>query len=84
MHRADFVDFLAAKLPDGVVRTGQRAVGYEEADGVARVRFANGAVAEADAVVGADGIHSEMRPFVFPPSTPVFHGTVSYRGLVPL
>jgi salicylate hydroxylase len=24
-----------------------------------------------------------MRPFVFPPSTPVFHGTISYRGLVP-
>jgi len=47
------------------------------------VRFANGAVAEADVVVGADGIHSEMRPFVFPPSTPVFHGTISYRGLVP-
>jgi salicylate hydroxylase len=24
-----------------------------------------------------------MRPFVFPPSTPVFHGTISYRGLMP-
>jgi len=83
MHRADYVEFLAANLPHGVVHTGHRAVGYEEAGGVARVRFANGAVAEADAVVGADGIHSEMRPFVFPPSTPVFHGTVSYRGLVP-
>jgi len=83
MHRADYVEFLAANLPQGVVRTGHRAVGYEEAGNVARVRFANGAVAEADVVVGADGIHSEMRPFVFPPSTPVFHGTISYRGLVP-
>ena len=83
MHRADYVEFLAANLPQGVVHTGHRAIGYEEAGGVARVRFANGAVAEADAVVGADGIHSEMRPFVFPPSKPVFHGTVSYRGLVP-
>ena len=33
-------------------------------------------------VVGADGIHSEMRPYVFPPSKPVFHGSISYRGLV--
>jgi salicylate hydroxylase len=82
MHRADYVEFLAAQLPGGVVHTGHRAIGYEET-GVARVRFANGAVAEADAVVGADGIHSEMRPFVFPPSKPVFHGTISYRGLVP-
>ena len=33
-------------------------------------------------MVAADGIHSELRPYVFPPSKPVFHGTVSYRGLV--
>ena len=45
--------------------------------------FANGATVEADVVVAADGIHSELRPYVFPPSKPVFHGTVSYRGLVP-
>jgi salicylate hydroxylase len=83
MHRADYVDFLAAALPAGIVHPGHRAVGYEEAGGVARVKFANGAVAEADAVVGADGIHSEMRPFVFPPSKPVFHRTITYRGLVP-
>ena len=82
MHRADYVELLAANLPDGVVHTGHRAVAYDEAGGVARVRFANGALLEADAVVGADGIHSEMRPFVFPPSKPVFHGTISYRGLV--
>jgi salicylate hydroxylase len=83
MHRADYVDFLAAALPAGIVHPGHRAVGYEEAGGVARVKFANGAVAEADVVVGADGIHSEMRPFVFPPSKPVFHRTITYRGLVP-
>jgi salicylate hydroxylase len=82
MHRADLVDFLAAALPEGVVHCGHRAVGFEEANGVARVRFANGASVEADAVVGADGIHSELRPYVFPPSRPVFHGTISYRGLV--
>jgi salicylate hydroxylase len=82
MHRADLVDFLAAALPAGVVHCGHRAVGFEQNAGLARVMFANGATAEADAVVGADGIHSELRPCVFPPSTPVFHGTISYRGLV--
>jgi salicylate hydroxylase len=82
MHRADFVELLAAHLPPGIVRAGHRAVGFEQDEARARVRFANGAVAEADVVVGADGIHSELRPHVFPPSTPVFHGTISYRGLV--
>jgi salicylate hydroxylase len=83
MHRADFVELLAAHLPAGVVRTGHRAVGIEQSGDRARVRFENGASAEADVVVGADGIHSELRPHVFPPSKPVFHGTISYRGLVP-
>lgn len=83
MHRADLVELLAAHLPPGIVRAGHRAVGFEQDEARARVRFANGAVAEADVVVGADGIHSELRPHVFPPSTPVFHGTISYRGLVP-
>src|SRR3954468_13586048 len=73
MHRADFVDLLAANLPAGIVHTGHRAVGFEQDAGVARVKFANGATAEGEVVVGADGIHSEMRPHVFPPSKPVFH-----------
>ena len=82
MHRADFVDLLAANLPAGIVHTGRRAVGFEQNGDTARVKFANGATVEADVVVAADGIHSELRRYVFPPSKPVFHGTISYRGLV--
>ena len=82
MHRADFVDFLAANLPAGIVHTGHRAIGFEQNGDVARVKFANGATIEAEVVVAADGIHSELRSYVFPPSKPVFHGTISYRGLV--
>jgi salicylate hydroxylase len=82
MHRADFVQLLATNLPLGTVHTGHRAFGFEQDAGAARVKFANGAMVEGDVVVGADGIHSELRPHVFPPSVPVFHGTISYRGLV--
>ena len=82
MHRADFVEFLAANLPAGIVHTGHRAVGFEQDGELGRVEFANGASAEAEVVVAADGIHSELRSQVCPPSKPVFHGTISYRGLV--
>jgi salicylate hydroxylase len=82
MHRADFVDLLAQALPAGVVHTGHRATGFAQSSTVALVSFANGATAEGDVVIGADGIHSELRQFVFPPSRPVFHGTVAYRGVV--
>ncbi len=83
MHRADFVDLLAKALPEGVVHTGRRCGGFAQEDDFARVSFASGAAAEGDIVVAADGIHSELRPHVFPPSRPVFHGSVAYRGTVP-
>ncbi|MGB7258396.1 MAG: FAD-dependent monooxygenase [Pseudolabrys sp.] len=83
MHRADLVTFLAEALPGGIVHTGHRCTGFDQDGDVARVAFANGAVAEGDIVIAADGIHSELRQYVAPPSTPVFHGSIAYRGLVP-
>src|SRR5438874_2630186 len=66
MHRADFVNLLAAALPAGTVHTDHRCVGFEDAGDQARVSFANGAAAVADVVVGADGIHSVLRPHAAP------------------
>jgi salicylate hydroxylase len=82
MHRADLVEMLAAALPPGVVHIGHRCSGFEQTGDVARVSFANGAVVEGDFVVAADGIHSELRRYVTPPSRPVFHGSVAYRGVI--
>src|SRR6187549_3878887 len=82
MHRADLVELLAGALPSGVVRTGQRGIAFEQTDEVARVTFDNGAVAEGDVVIAADGIHSELRRYAAPPSRPVFHGSVAYRGVL--
>ena len=83
MHRADLVDMLAAALPPTVVHTGHRCTGFERHGERARVTFENGAAAEGDLVVGADGIHSALRPYIHPESRPVFSGTVTYRGVVP-
>src|SRR5215467_12965849 len=83
MHRADLVEFLAGALPVDVVHTGHRCTAFEQIGDKARVSFANGATVEADIVIGADGIHSELRPYVYPPSLPVFSGSVAYRGTVP-
>lgn len=83
MHRADLVTLLADALPEGVVKSGHRCIAFTQGSETARVSFANGTSAEADVVIASDGIHSELRPFVFPPSRPVFSGSVAYRGLVP-
>ena len=75
MHRADMVEFLARALPAGVVHTGHRGTGFEQIGEKARVSFADGAVVTGDIVIAADGIHSELRQFVVPPSRPVFSGS---------
>ncbi|HTB04589.1 MAG TPA: FAD-dependent monooxygenase [Bradyrhizobium sp.] len=82
MHRADLVAMLAAHLPAGTVHAGHRCTGFEQDSDIARVSFANGVSVEADIVIAADGIHSELRPYVFASSQPVFSGSVAYRGLV--
>jgi salicylate hydroxylase len=83
MHRADFVELLAQALPKNVIHSGHRCTGFGQDSEKARAIFSNGQSAEADVVIGADGIHSALRPYVFPPSQPVFSGSVAYRGLVP-
>jgi salicylate hydroxylase len=83
MHRADLVQMLADALPAGALHVGHRCTGVEQDASKARVSFADGASAEADIVIAADGIHSELRPHVFASSEPVFSGSVAYRGLVP-
>jgi salicylate hydroxylase len=83
MHRADLVEILVNALPADIVHTGHRCTGFEQDSSIARLAFATGATAEADIVIAADGIHSELRPYVFPPSAPVRAGSVAYRGLVP-
>jgi salicylate hydroxylase len=82
MHRADLVEMLAKALPAGTIHAGHRCTGFEQDGNICRVSFANGTSAEADVVIAADGIHSELRPYIFASSQPVFSGSVAYRGLV--
>ena len=83
MHRADLLDILSGCLPPGAVRTGHRCVGFDQDRGRAMVTFGNGERAEADVVIGADGIHSALQRHVAPPSEPEFSGVVAYRGVIP-
>jgi salicylate hydroxylase len=82
MHRADLLDVFAKALPASAVRTGHRCVGFEQDAQVARLHFANGDTAEADLVIGADGIQSVVQKYVVEPSTPEYSGSRAYRGLI--
>lgn len=82
MHRADLLRVFADALPRSAVRTGHRCVAVEQDADVARLHFGNGNTAEADAVIGADGIQSVVQQFVAAPSTPEYSGSRAYRGLI--
>jgi salicylate hydroxylase len=82
-HRADLANLLAAALPRERVHVGHRMVEIEDHGAKVQARFENGATAEADLLIGADGIHSRVRHLLFGPERPRFTGCVAWRGLVP-
>ena len=83
MHRADLLFALAGGVPAERVHLGHRLTGLEDRGDQVEARFANGAQIEVDVLVGADGIHSEVRGQLFGSDQPRFTRCVAYRGLVP-
>jgi len=83
MHRADLLSALTAAFPAQRVHLGHRLTGLADRGDRVEARFAGGASAEVDVLVGADGIHSVVRDELFGPEKPHFTGCIAYRGLVP-
>jgi salicylate hydroxylase len=82
-HRADVLAMLLAQIPPERIHLGHRLTALEQRDSVVDLTFENGTRVTADAVIGADGIHSAVRRAVLGAQAPEFTGCVAYRGLVP-
>jgi salicylate hydroxylase len=82
VHRAHLLDLLARSAGGASLWPGRRCTAVEQA-GTVRLTFADGSTAEADAAVGADGIHSVVRA-TYQRDAPVFSGKIAYRGLIPM
>jgi salicylate hydroxylase len=82
IHRRDFIEALLSVLPEGMVRLGHKLQGIEEKDGRSVLTFTNGETADADLVVGADGIKSTVREQLFSDKGPVFSGEHAYRVVI--
>ena len=84
VHRVALLEALAGRLGRDGIHLGRRCVGVEERGSGAELHFADGSSAAADVIVGADGVHSVIRPHVTGAVRATFSGTVGYRGLVPV
>jgi salicylate hydroxylase len=83
VHRADFLNLLFATLPKGTVNLGHRCIQLREDGDRTHLSFANGVSADADLVIGADGIRSIVQREIGLQSRPTSEGIMAYRGLIP-
>lgn len=86
-HRADLLALLQQALPAGRLQLDHRCTGLtQDADGV-EIEFSHRTGGRrrvrAEALIGADGIHSVLRGHVAPPEDARFSGLCAFRCLVP-
>lgn len=81
-HRADLLDVFAKAVGAGRIHLGHRCVGLRELTDSVEVIFENGKEIEADLVIGADGIHSEVRNFLYGKESPDFTGQMAWRAIL--
>jgi len=83
MHRGDLHAALQSAAPSGLIAFNRTLVGIDRDRGALVLRFADGGSAHADAVVGADGVHSKVREILLGPERPRFTGRVAHRTVFP-
>lgn len=88
VHRAHFLDELVKLIPDEVPEFGKRLRDVSERGNKIILTFEDGTSAEADAVIGCDGIKSRTREILLgkdhQAAHAVFSGKYAYRGLIPM
>jgi 6-hydroxynicotinate 3-monooxygenase len=83
MHRGDLHEALASTVPRELVAFDKALAGIERRGGGFTLRFADGTSATADAIVGADGVHSTVREILLGAERPRFTGRVAHRTVFP-
>jgi salicylate hydroxylase len=83
-HRADLHALLLAKLPRDTIHLEAQCNGVSSHNATAAAHFADGLAAEADIVVGADGINSVVRDSLFGAQPARFTQQMAWRCIVPI
>ena len=83
-HRGDLQLALYEALKPGSVRLGKYLQNIERSGKAFDLFFSDGTRAEADVVIGADGVHSRIREILLGPEEPIYTGHVAHRSIIPM
>lgn len=83
VHRGDLHVLLIDTLNPGTLHFDKKLKNLKEEGDVVRLLFEDGTSAEADIVIGADGVNSYVREALLGPEAPIFTGVVGHRALFP-
>src|SRR2546423_5250715 len=87
VYRPDLLDVLASAVRrerEGAIHLGAKCAGFEQDASSVTLKLANGENIRADALIGADGVHSRIRQALFGPDKPQFTGVISWPGILPM
>lgn len=83
VHRGDLHAILDKGMQPGTVAFDHKLLTIEERNDPQVLTFENGVTAEADIVIGADGLNSKVRESIFGVDPPRFSGAVALRAIFP-
>jgi 2-polyprenyl-6-methoxyphenol hydroxylase-like FAD-dependent oxidoreductase len=83
LHRGDLHAALQSIVPPEAVHLGMKLEGIDQDARGVTLEFTNGSHVRAEAVIGADGVHSTVREKMLGPEQPRFTGRVAYRTTFP-
>src|SRR5215471_268120 len=83
VHRGDLHAVLEKAVAPGSIAFDHRLIDLQDTGGGVRLVFENGTSAEADLVIGADGIRSKVRDVLLGPELPRFVSMVAHRAIFP-
>ena len=83
LHRADLQHVLQHALPEQSVHLGCELVDQQQQGDRMIAKFANGDSVEAEFLIGADGIHSQVRAQFIDDGDPIHRGYTVWRGISP-
>jgi 6-hydroxynicotinate 3-monooxygenase len=81
IHRGDLHAVLEHVVTPGTIKFNARLIDLQETSQAVRLVFDSGIEAEADIVIGADGIRSKVREFLLGSEEPRFVGSVAHRAI---